>query len=142
MKPEGTDNLAVLIDADNAQASVISDLLAEVARYGTATVKRAYGDWTTPNLSGWKDVLHVHGDLGRVGPRRAEKGAALEVEALDRILGEVDEAAGRVAGDEVLETVGAAEHLEALVEGLQGDGADDAVDAGGGTAADKDREAL
>ena len=55
-----TDNLAVLIDADNAQASVIAELLAEVARYGTATVKRAYGDWTTPNLAGWKDVLHVH----------------------------------------------------------------------------------
>ncbi|MGA9032192.1 MAG: NYN domain-containing protein [Sulfuricaulis sp.] len=54
------DNLAVLVDADNAQASVIAELLAEVARYGTATVKRAYGDWTTPNLAGWKDVLHVH----------------------------------------------------------------------------------
>jgi hypothetical protein len=55
-----TDNLAVLIDADNAQPSVTAELLAEVARYGTATVKRAYGDWTTPNLAGWKDVLHVH----------------------------------------------------------------------------------
>ena len=55
-----TDNLALLIDADNAQASVIAELLAEVAGYGTATVKRAYGDWTTQNLAGWKDVLHVH----------------------------------------------------------------------------------
>jgi len=55
-----TDNLAVLIDADNAQASVIADLLVEIARGGTATVKRAYGDWTTQNLAGWKDVLHVH----------------------------------------------------------------------------------
>lgn len=55
-----TDNLAVLVDADNAQASVITELLAEVARYGTATIKRAYGDWTTPNLAGWKEVLHVH----------------------------------------------------------------------------------
>jgi uncharacterized LabA/DUF88 family protein len=51
--------LAVLIDADNAQASVFHDLLAEVSRYGTATVKRAYGDWTTPHLKGWKDVLHT-----------------------------------------------------------------------------------
>ncbi|MEJ8839536.1 NYN domain-containing protein [Ramlibacter sp. AN1133] len=50
--------LAVLIDADNAQAAVIQELMLEVARYGTATVKRAYGDWTTPNLQGWKDVLH------------------------------------------------------------------------------------
>lgn len=53
-------NLAVLIDSDNAQAAVISDLLAEVAQVGTATVKRAYGDWTTPQLGSWKDVLNVH----------------------------------------------------------------------------------
>lgn len=52
------DKLAVLIDADNAQASIISELIAEVSRYGTASVKRAYGDWTTTNLKGWKDVLH------------------------------------------------------------------------------------
>lgn len=51
--------LAVLIDADNAQPSVIQELLAEVSRYGTATIKRAYGDWTTQNLRGWKDVLHT-----------------------------------------------------------------------------------
>jgi uncharacterized LabA/DUF88 family protein len=50
--------LAVLIDADNAQASVIQELLSEVSRYGTATIKRAYGDWTTQNLKSWKDVLH------------------------------------------------------------------------------------
>ncbi len=53
-------NLAVLIDSDNAQAAVISDLLTEVAQVGTATVKRAYGDWTTPQLGSWKDVLNVH----------------------------------------------------------------------------------
>ncbi len=56
----GTANLAVLIDADNAQAPVVAELLAEVAQYGTATVKRAYGDWTTPQLASWKAVLHVH----------------------------------------------------------------------------------
>lgn len=39
--------LAVLIDADNAKADAISDLLAEVSKFGVATVKRAYGDWTT-----------------------------------------------------------------------------------------------
>lgn len=55
--PHG-DKLAVLIDADNAQASIVGELLAEVSRYGTASVKRAYGDWTTTNLKGWKDVLH------------------------------------------------------------------------------------
>ena len=49
--------LAVLIDADNAQPGVVEGLLAEVAKYGTATVKRIYGDWTGPQLKGWKDVL-------------------------------------------------------------------------------------
>ncbi|WP_297801541.1 NYN domain-containing protein [Arenimonas sp. GDDSR-1] len=52
------DKLAVLIDADNAPSSIIHELLAEVSRYGTASIKRAYGDWTTSNLKNWKDVLH------------------------------------------------------------------------------------
>jgi len=58
MASSNTGKLAVLIDADNAQASNIHELFAEVSRYGTASVKRAYGDWTTSNLKGWKDVLH------------------------------------------------------------------------------------
>lgn len=49
--------LAVLIDADNAQPATIDGLLAEVAKYGTAHVKRAYGDWTGTNLRGWKEQL-------------------------------------------------------------------------------------
>lgn len=53
-----SDKLAVLIDADNAQPGVAGELLAEVARYGTATIKRAYGDWTRQNLTGWKETLH------------------------------------------------------------------------------------
>lgn len=52
--------LAVLIDADNAQATVFPELLAEVAKFGTANIKRAYGDWTTTKLKGWKDHLHKH----------------------------------------------------------------------------------
>ena len=58
MATSNNERLAVLIDADNAQASVIQELLAEVSRYGTAAIKRAYGDWTTQNLRGWKEVLH------------------------------------------------------------------------------------
>ena len=58
MAANNNQKLAVLIDADNAQASVIQELLAEVSRYGTATIKRAYGDWTTTHLKSWKDVLH------------------------------------------------------------------------------------
>src|SRR6476619_4205409 len=52
--------LAVLIDADNAQAAVIEGLLAEIARFGEATVKRIYGDFTSPKSSSWKKVLQKH----------------------------------------------------------------------------------
>lgn len=52
--------LAVLIDADNAQASVIEGLLAEIVRFGEATVKRIYGDFTAPTSSSWKKVLQRH----------------------------------------------------------------------------------
>jgi len=51
------EKLAVLIDADNAQPSIVEGLLAEIAKYGTANVKRIYGDWTVPGLKGWKEVL-------------------------------------------------------------------------------------
>ncbi|MFC3454814.1 NYN domain-containing protein [Amycolatopsis speibonae] len=57
MAGENTVRLAVLIDADNARPSITEGLLAEVAKYGTAHVKRAYGDWTGTNLKGWKDHL-------------------------------------------------------------------------------------
>ncbi len=57
---EPTARLAVLIDADNAQASVIEGILAEVARFGEATVKRIYGDFTSPNSSSWKKVLQKY----------------------------------------------------------------------------------
>jgi uncharacterized LabA/DUF88 family protein len=57
---EKTDKLAVLIDADNAQPGIVDGLLAEIAKYGTANVKRIYGDWTAPSLKGWKEVLLQH----------------------------------------------------------------------------------
>ncbi len=53
--------LAVLIDADNAQASIIEGLLDEIAQYGVASVKRIYGDWTDTRLKGWKSALLEHG---------------------------------------------------------------------------------
>ena len=86
-----SDNLAVLVDADNAQASDIAELLGEVARYGTATVKRAYGDWTTPNLAGWKDVLHVHAiqpiQQFRYTTGKNATDSALIIEAMDLLHG-------------------------------------------------------
>lgn len=60
MANSDTMRLAILIDADNASASVAKELLEEVAKYGLATVKRAFGDWTTQNLVGWKSHLHKH----------------------------------------------------------------------------------
>ncbi len=53
-----THRLAVLIDADNAQPSVIDALLAEVARFGEATIKRIYGDFTKSTSTQWKQVLN------------------------------------------------------------------------------------
>ena len=60
--PSGDDQrrLAVLIDADNAQPTVIEGLLAEVAKFGVASVKRIYGDWTSTRHSQWKECLLEH----------------------------------------------------------------------------------
>ena len=52
--------IAVLIDADNAPASKIDEILAEVARHGVANVRRAYGNWKSPNLKHWEAVLHEY----------------------------------------------------------------------------------
>ncbi|WP_084125935.1 NYN domain-containing protein [Demequina sp. NBRC 110054] len=59
-EPNGSARLAVLIDADNAGAKHLERLLAEIAKYGTAGVRRAYGDWTSTQLGSWKSVLLEH----------------------------------------------------------------------------------
>lgn len=62
-RPENDDEqrrLAVLIDADNAQPSVIEGLLAEIAKYGVASVKRIYGDFTSNRMTQWKAALLKH----------------------------------------------------------------------------------
>jgi len=57
---EGQQRLALLIDADNAPPGVVNGLLAEAARFGSTTVKRIYGDWTSPRLGQWKRQLLKH----------------------------------------------------------------------------------
>src|ERR1700730_4850072 len=52
--------LAILIDGDNASPKIVVGLLAEVAKFGVAGVRRIYGDWTKPQLNGWKDCLLEH----------------------------------------------------------------------------------
>jgi len=53
-------HLAVLIDADNVPCSSIKGVMEEIAIYGTPTIKRIYGDWTSPNVGGWKGALLEH----------------------------------------------------------------------------------
>jgi len=52
--------MAVLIDGDNAQASLLPKMLAEIAKHGSVTIRRIYGDWTTSTMHSWKDALHNH----------------------------------------------------------------------------------
>lgn len=56
--PDSSARLAVLIDADNTSPKHAAALFDELAKYGVASVKRAYGDWSTPNLSGWRTELN------------------------------------------------------------------------------------
>ena len=56
--PQPSTRLAVL--GDNTTPKIIEALLAEIAKYGSATVKRAYGDWPTPNLRGWEEMINAH----------------------------------------------------------------------------------
>jgi uncharacterized LabA/DUF88 family protein len=57
MKTSKDIRIAVLIDADNIPSTNIKAMMEEIAKYGTPTFKRIYGDWTKPNLTGWKNVL-------------------------------------------------------------------------------------
>jgi hypothetical protein len=52
--------IAMLIDGDNAQPSLIGNMLAEASKYGLVIVRRIYGDWTTANMNGWKDTLQTY----------------------------------------------------------------------------------
>lgn len=60
MAGAASGNLALLIDGNNVSHKVIDDLMAELPSYGTASVRRIYGDWTTPNMTGWKTTLLKH----------------------------------------------------------------------------------
>jgi len=79
--------LAVLVDADNAQPSIIEGLLAEIAKYGTANVKRIYGDWTQPQLRSWKEELLQHSiqPIQQFGYTRGKNAtdSALIIDAMD-----------------------------------------------------------
>jgi hypothetical protein len=80
--------LAVLIDSDNTTASLTTELLEEIAKYGTPTIKRAYGDWTTQQLVGWKEELlrHAIQPVQQFAYTRGKNAtdSALIIDAMDR----------------------------------------------------------
>ena len=60
IKSLARNKIAMLIDGDNAQAGLLSQMLVEAGRYGQVTVRRIYGDWTTTSMNSWKDTLNFH----------------------------------------------------------------------------------
>jgi hypothetical protein len=94
---------AVLIDADNAQAALVAGMLAEVAKYGVAGIKRAYGDWTTPNLGRWKETLLEH-SIQPIQQFRYTSGknatdSAMIIDAMDLLHGQQLQGAAIVSSD-------------------------------------------
>ena len=59
-EPEHVRKLAVLIDADNTSPRIATGLFEEIAKIGEASVRRIYGDFSVPQLKGWKDILSMH----------------------------------------------------------------------------------
>ena len=60
LTPISRHKIAILIDGDNAQSSLLPQMLVEAGKYGMVTVRRIYGDWTTSSMNQWKDVLNFH----------------------------------------------------------------------------------
>ncbi|MGM0633512.1 MAG: NYN domain-containing protein [Pseudomonadota bacterium] len=57
---ESKQKIALFIDADNAPADRFEDVLSEVAKYGVVTIRKAYGNWKSPTLKQWEDLLHEY----------------------------------------------------------------------------------
>lgn len=53
-------NIAILVDGDNAQAKLLKETIEEVSKYGKATIRRIYGDWTSQTMNSWKDLINKH----------------------------------------------------------------------------------
>ena len=53
-------NIAILIDGDNAQAKLLKETIEEVSKYGKATIRRIYGDWTSQTMNSWKTLINQH----------------------------------------------------------------------------------
>ena len=84
-------HIAMLIDGDNAQPSLIERALAEAKKFGTVITRRVYGDWSTPQMSGWKEPLNLYA-IQPIQQFRYTKGknatdSALIIDAMDLLHG-------------------------------------------------------
>ena len=100
---ESEKRIALLIDADNAPASKIDEVLAEVARHGVANVRRAYGNWKSPHLKQWEAVLHEYA-IRPIQQFAYSKGKnasdmAMTVDAMELLYTERPDAFGIVSSD-------------------------------------------
>jgi len=95
MKTTKDIRIAVLIDADNVPSVNIKGMLEEIAKYGTPTFKRIYGDWTKPNLTGWKSVLLE----SAITPIQQYSYSAMIIDAMDILYSEKVDAFAIVSSD-------------------------------------------
>ena len=84
--------IAILIDGENAQPSLIGKILTEAAKYGSVTIRRIYGDWTKPQLKGWKENLN-HNAIQPIQQFRYTTGknstdSAMIIDAMDLLYSE------------------------------------------------------
>jgi len=90
--------LAVLIDADNAQATKIEKILVEAAKHGKVIIKRAYGDWTKPNLKTWQKIVSQFAieKIQQVAytPRKNATDMAMTIDAIDLLYSKSNELDG------------------------------------------------
>ncbi len=84
-------NVAVFVDGDNATQSLLKPILEELSRYGTPTIRRIYGDWTSQNMQSWKQVILEHAFQPRqqynVAKGKNSTDAALIIDAMDVLFG-------------------------------------------------------
>lgn len=91
---EPNRRLALMIDGDNAQASLLPQMLDEVSKYGTMIIRRVYGDWNTPQMESWREILHLYGlkpeyQIAYTTGKNATD-MALTVDAMDMIHSGID----------------------------------------------------
>ena len=97
------DRIAVMIDADNTRPSYADAILSEVAKYGTPTIKRVYGDWTNPHLTQWSRKLNsmglraMHQNAFTMGKNSTD--LALVIDAMDLLYDDNVEAFALVTSD-------------------------------------------